>query len=110
MARERLNPGTAKKHAREVQGDERRRREAAEKLRRDFRGYVQENFDLSDRQRRELDRTPPEFHEVAGHACAVAAEKGWEFDLVPEKGSPNLAIELYCKVEGECGIRISGDC
>src|SRR4051812_19150553 len=110
MERERLNPETLRKVRREIEKDERRKREVAEELRRGFRGYVEQHFDLTERQRAELDRTPKELHELCGYASAIGLEKGWEIELVPEQGSSNLRVEVYCNVGGECGVRVSGDC
>jgi hypothetical protein len=109
MPREKLNRGNLKKHAKDLQQDPQKKREAAAELRRDFRGYVERVFELTNAQKEELDRGPAEFHKIAGEASAVAVEKGWEVDLVPHTGAPNMTITVYCKI-AECGIRFEGVC
>jgi transcription antitermination factor NusG len=106
MARKTLTPENVKEHVRELQQDQPRKQKAMDEVRKNFRGYVESNFELNDRQRAELERTP-KLHGLAGQACAIALENGWPIDLVLKQKSPNLSVEGYCNVSGECGVRVT---
>jgi hypothetical protein len=76
---------------------------------RGFRSVVEENFELSEHQRRELDEAmTEEFSAICRDACIMALRHDGNIIYVQEGHTPpNMRANVYCKYSGavECGVR-----
>lgn len=102
-----LTPESVREFVARIREDTERRDELIALLQeRGFRHVVAETFTLNEHQNRELEVMTKDLDEIASLACIMALENEGSIEYVDERHHPaNMAVEVYCKISGECGVR-----